>query len=32
VWFSSLNFWVGGMAEPGQMATDLESAAHLLLD
>jgi AcrR family transcriptional regulator len=32
VWFSSLNFWVGGMAAPGRMATDLESAAHLLLD
>jgi AcrR family transcriptional regulator len=32
VWFAALAFWVGGMTESGAMATDLERAAHLLLD
>lgn len=32
VWFSALAFWVGGLAPAGQMADDLERAAHLLLD
>jgi AcrR family transcriptional regulator len=32
VWFAALAFWVGGMTESGAMASDLERAAHLLLD
>jgi AcrR family transcriptional regulator len=32
VWFSTLNAWVGGVSQPGTMATDLEQAARLLLD
>ena len=31
VWFAALVTWVGGMAEPGRMADELEVAARLLL-
>jgi AcrR family transcriptional regulator len=31
VWFAALVSWVGGMAEPGIMAEELEVAARLLL-
>jgi len=32
VWIATLNAWVGGMIDAEDMAADLSSAAHLLLD